>query len=127
MPLSYSSGYLFVDLPEGRFLVDTGSPFTFGAAGRVTYGSVSRDVPNSIPGVSLAGLEAMGVVCDGLLGMDIMAHVTTLWDLATNTAFLGLEANPDAEASVRVELSLPLSVPGASPFPYMCSDGQRRA
>ncbi len=29
-PLVYTARHMFVDLPQGRFLVDTGSPLTFG-------------------------------------------------------------------------------------------------
>ena len=34
-PLLFQANHMFVDLPEGWFLVDTGSPFSFGATGTV--------------------------------------------------------------------------------------------
>jgi len=75
--LAYLAGHLLIDLPEGRFVVDTGSPASFGDSGKATYGGRTHVLPRSAGGIGLPelaglGLEArIGARLRGLLGMDI--------------------------------------------------------
>ena len=76
---------MFVELPEGKFLIDTGSPLTFGETptNSVTYGSLVSSIPRALMGgmVSLKSLENLpGVDCIGLLGTNILMSKVTLFD-----------------------------------------------
>lgn len=128
--LVYLANHMFVDLPEGRFLVDTGSPASFGETRTASYGGVERPIPrnvvpgNLVPGnlvqpnlaplsvKSLAGLDLearIGARLRGVLGMDLLATDTVLWDGPRGRAIVRPSA-PPAEA-VRVELTVAGGVP----------------
>lgn len=133
--LVYLANHMFVDLPEGRFLVDTGSPASFGETRTASYGGVERPIPrnlvpgnlvpgNLIPGnlvqpnlaplsvKSLAGLDLearIGARLRGVLGMDLLATDTVLWDGPRGRAIVRPSA-PPADA-VRVELTVVGGVP----------------
>ena len=86
-------GHVLVALPEGRFLIDTGSPLSFARTGRVSFGGMETDLAPSLPGLDADGLSRLvGKPLDGLLGMDILGrHVVTfgLSELSVD------EAEPD--------------------------------
>jgi hypothetical protein len=90
--LVYLARHMFIDLPEGRFLVDTGCPVSFGgtgsygSTGTASYGGTTRQLPRSYGSLtieSLAGLDLdarIGQRCAGLIGMDILGRDPVLWD-----------------------------------------------
>jgi hypothetical protein len=89
-PLVYQANHMFVELPEGKFLVDTGAPHTFGRTGSVTYGARRVTIPSSTLGANVDSLEKLpGVRCDGLLGMDLMSTAQVLWDGPAGKAIVG--------------------------------------
>ena len=57
IPLIYCANHMFVDLPEGRLLVDTGCPATFGTPGYVTWGGVQRTVPQQFGPVGIPKIQ----------------------------------------------------------------------
>ena len=110
-PLVFSANHVFTDLADGRFLVDTGSPVTFSNSGRVVFGPVSKAGCPSLSSLDLSGLP--DVVCDGLLGMDVISQVNTFWNGPDGTVTVGLAACPvsDSEMSflpVRPAFGLPV-------------------
>jgi hypothetical protein len=128
--LVYLANHMFVDLPEGRFLVDTGSPASFGETRTASYGGVERPIPRSLVQrnlvqrnlvqrnlvplsvKSLAGLDLearIGARLRGVLGMDLLATDTVLWDGPRGRAIVRPSA-PPADA-VRVELTVAGGVP----------------
>lgn len=89
-PLVYQANHMFVELPEGKFLVDTGAPHTFGRTGSVTYGARRVAIPSATLGANVDSLEKLpGVRCDGLLGMDLMSTAQVLWDGPSGKAIVG--------------------------------------
>ena len=59
--LAYLAGHLLIDLPEGRFVVDTGSPASFGDSGTATYGGRPQPLPRSAGGIGLPELAGLGL------------------------------------------------------------------
>lgn len=109
-PLSYCARHMFIELPEGLFFVDTGSPVTFGRTGSATYGGTRFEIPRQCGPLEvgmLAGLHLepqLGRPIDGLIGMDLMSTAPVLWDGPAGEAVVG-HAAPGAGASI---ISAPL-------------------
>ena len=67
----------FVDLPEGPFLVDTGSPMSFGTTGSLTFAGERHHLKErpGMLGMSISMSTIRKLVsgpCSGLLGMDFL-------------------------------------------------------
>jgi hypothetical protein len=76
----------------------------------VTYGAVTRRIPESLGMVTLESLSRLpGVVCDGLIGMDLLSSAPVLWDGPEGVAVVG--ARPDRGALVT---SVPMRLLGGS-------------
>jgi hypothetical protein len=69
-------GHMLVNLQEGRFLIDTGSPTSFARGGRVSFGGAIEDVSDSAMGMLDADMLSryVGTRLDGLVGMDILGR-----------------------------------------------------
>jgi len=76
--------HLFLDLPEGRALIDTGAPFSSSTTGRLTWQNQNHGVnQGGYMGFTFDKLSAeIGVQVDALLGMDLLAQTTLLFDVA---------------------------------------------
>lgn len=115
--LAFLAGHMFVDLPEGRFIVDTGSPRSFGDAGTATYGGRAHALPRRVEEFDLAalaplGLEArIGARLRGLIGMDILGGEPVLWDGARGRAIVRPPAPDAALARVSYTLEPTIGVP----------------
>lgn len=115
--LAYLAGHLLIDLPEGRFVVDTGSPASFGDSGKATYGGRTYVLPRSAGGIGLPelaglGLEArIGARLRGLLGMDILGDEPVMWDGARGRAIVRPAAPAASLARVRVERDPTMGIP----------------
>jgi hypothetical protein len=124
--LSYCARHMFIELPEGLFLVDTGSPVTFGRTGTATYGDSRVAIPRQCGSLEvgmLRGLhleEQLGRPIDGLIGMDLMSKVPVLWDGPAGEAVVG---HDDTEPGASV-LSAPL-LHGAVPVVESIIEGRR--
>lgn len=99
--LELSGGLLIAVLPEGRFVLDTGSPASFATTGQVTFGTQTTRIPQQFGGV---GIEHVRVLvpgpCEGLLGMDRLGAERLLLDVAGGTLKVGEQAwdgIPDAQ------------------------------
>ncbi len=85
--------HLFIDLPEGRALVDTGAPFSSSTTGRLTWQNQNHGVNRGgYFGFTFDQLSAeIGVQVDALLGMDLLAQTTLLFDVTHRTLTAGDE------------------------------------
>ena len=85
--------HLFVDLPEGRALIDTGAPFSSSTSGRLTWQNQNHGVnKGGYMGFTFDKLSAeIGAQVDALLGMDLLAQTTLLFDVAHRTLTAGDE------------------------------------
>ena len=85
--------HLFVDLPEGRTLIDTGAPFSSSTSGRLTWQNQNHGVnKGGYMGFTFDKLSAeIGAQVDALLGMDLLAQTTLLFDVAHRTLTAGDE------------------------------------
>jgi hypothetical protein len=85
--------HLFVDLPEGRTLIDTGAPFSSSTSGRLTWQNQNHGVnQGGYMGFTFDQLSAeIGAQVDALLGMDLLAQTTLLFDVAHRTLTAGDE------------------------------------
>lgn len=85
--------HLFIDLPEGRGLIDTGAPFSSSTSGRLTWQNQNHGVnKGGYMGFTFDKLSAeIGAQVDALLGMDLLAHTTLLFDVAHRTLTAGDE------------------------------------
>ena len=85
--------HLFVDLPEGRALVDTGAPYSASTTGRLTWQNQNHGAYRGGDlGFTFDQLSAeIGVQVDALLGMDLLAQTTLLFDVAHRTLTAGDE------------------------------------
>lgn len=89
--LSLQNQHLFVDLPEGRTLVDTGAPFSASTTGRLTYRGETHPVTaGGYMGFTFPKLsQAIGLEVHGLLGMELLKQSTLLFDVQSRTLTMG--------------------------------------
>ena len=79
-PIEYEitefDGHVLVNLQEGRFLIDTGSPTSFARGGHVSFGGTVEEVSDSAMGMldAVTLSHCVGTHLDGLLGMDVLGR-----------------------------------------------------
>ena len=89
-------GHVLVALPEGRFLIDTGSPLSFARTGRVSFGGMETDLAPSLPGLDADGLSRLvGTSLDGLIGMDILGRFVVTFGRRELSVDEGAPSEPD--------------------------------
>ncbi len=80
LPLLFTNGHLFAGIGDEAWLLDTGSPQSFGPS--VELGGTSFPLPRGALGLDPRGLSGLvGVDCAGLLGMDVLAHFDLVLDV----------------------------------------------
>ena len=80
-PLFERENHLFMQLPEGPFLVDTGSPMSFGTTGSISFGDETVQLREraGMLGMNISMTTIRKLVtgpCSGLLGMDVFGKHT---------------------------------------------------
>jgi len=80
-PLFERENHLFVQLPQGPFLVDTGSPMSFGTTGSISFGDETVPLREraGMLGINISMTTIRKLVtgpCSGLLGMDVLGKHT---------------------------------------------------
>jgi len=82
-------GHLFLTLEDGLWLVDTGSPASFGGTGGVCMVGSRFQMAHSHAGLDAGVLSGLvGVPCAGLLGADILNRFDILFDVAAGNITL---------------------------------------
>lgn len=101
VPISFDEGFLFATLPQGRFLLDTGSPASFGATGQVTFGVRTVGLAASLLGIGMADVRVLvHGHCDGLIGMDLLGSERLLLDVPGSALIIGdgaWDGTPDGQ------------------------------
>ncbi len=109
LPFKLERGHVVADLDGGRWLIDTGSPWTFGRVGELRFLGRDRPVSVSPMGLSIEEIsEEIGNLpgpstgpfhLDGLLGCDLLAGLTLEIHWARGElAFLGQPADTRSAA-----------------------------
>ena len=110
IPLIYCAHHMFVDLPEGRWLVDTGSPATFGTPGHITWGGVRRDVPQQFGPVGIPEIQThVDSPFVGMIGTDLLNAQDSCWDGPAGEFRIG-DANVHPEATT-IEFESLMGIP----------------
>jgi hypothetical protein len=101
-PLHFCAKHLFFELDGSLWLVDTGSPMSFGAPDGVSIADRRFQVTPAFHGLNATSLSAsVGVDCAGLLGADVLNEFDFLLDIGAGRATvaagqLELEGTPVA-------------------------------
>ena len=87
MTYNYVNGHIVISEPSGNFLLDTGSPTSFGRENNIKFMGRTYDFhKGGILGIDLDGISsAVGTRLDALLGGDILNRFDILVDPRTNT------------------------------------------
>lgn len=81
-PLLFESNHLFVILDNKKWLVDTGSPVSFGEQDSLTLNDSSFDLSDAYGNLDTDALsEHIGLEVSGLIGVDILNHFDILFDI----------------------------------------------
>ena len=89
-PLRVLNEHIFVEIADALWLIDTGSPSSFG--GTIQFGATTHTLPQTMMGGLLGGLlsaeyltKETGIQCSGLLGNDIMGGYNLRFDFLNGT------------------------------------------
>lgn len=93
LPLCLIDGHLFLEIDDGRWLLDTGAPRSVGDGVAVEVAGTRFPLVGDYMGLTVAELsELAGVRCDDLLGADVLGRFDHLFDVPGGT--LSLSADP---------------------------------
>jgi hypothetical protein len=94
-PLHHKSNHLFVQIDQHLWLLDTGSPTSFGTLAVLCMQGRVFQLPNEYQGMGASELSAyVGVDCAGLIGVDIINQFDLLLDVPGGTIDFMLEDVP---------------------------------
>jgi hypothetical protein len=105
--LSFLRGHYFLESGGGLWLIDTGSPISFGAPGSLNL--VGRDFPvtETLLDLTAADLSGfLGVECAGLLGADVLGQVDSILDTPGGSITLSLSELEHPGNAVEMDVSL---------------------
>jgi hypothetical protein len=128
LPLRLIEDHLFLQIDGGFWLVDTGAPHSFGTAPTVTIASRSFDLGEHYVGLTADALSgAVGVECEGLLGVDVLNHFDVLFDVPREAAtIVQQDLHP---FGVRLDLKAYMGIPivaasvGGTTYPMFFDTG----
>lgn len=105
-PLITQHGHLFARIGGRDWIVDTGSPISFGDEAVLQLAGQSFDVANGYMGLTADALsDFIGHPAEGLIGTDILNHFDVVFDTDAGLLTLAYEELPSRHEGV----SLPLS------------------
>jgi len=88
-PLHFRTGHLFIEISEGLWLFDTGSPKSFGSVPALTLEGVEFELSDNYMGMTVETLSGfVSVECAGLLGADVLENFDFLMDTLTGNVRL---------------------------------------
>jgi hypothetical protein len=83
----FLSGHIVVSIGKFDYLVDTGSPVSFGQGEKIRIGSKQFSIPPTMVGLTTDSINSLsGLHIHGLIGMDILRHFAVRFTL-TQTRF----------------------------------------
>ena len=84
--LTMERDHLFLNLAGGKWLLDTGSPLSFGDDPRIEIAGVGFDIPRACAGLDAETIsDLVGVPLQGLLGGDVLGRFDHFFDLSAAT------------------------------------------
>jgi hypothetical protein len=95
LPLTLDHGHLCLMLGGRRWLLDTGSPASFGDCASVNLGSREHRIHPSYMGQTAGSISQLsGLEVGGLLGGDILGEYDLLMDLESETCAISTDQIP---------------------------------
>ncbi len=119
-PLHLIRNHLFAELDDELWLIDTGSPSSFGDKGQLDFVGDSISISSSTMGLNAETLrKETGTQCIGLIGGNILNNYDIYFNLPQGTMGVSKEAldisdflpNKDVPAPVPIPISFMLGVP----------------
>ena len=84
--------HLILDADEGLWILDTGSPSSFGSVDKLEINDRTYEIASNYMGFDNEKLsEAIGENVEGLIGVDILNNYDSYWDLFSNTISFSTE------------------------------------
>lgn len=91
-PLHFLEGHLFIELEGRTWLLDTGSPLSFGRTTELQLDGTLFRLQEGYLGLTADSLSTnVGSPCDGLLGMDALSPFDLLFDIPAGRLALSSE------------------------------------
>lgn len=104
LPLMVANRHLLTHRSPGDWLIDTGSPQSFGDAPLAMPGHSVHHHPRSYGGVDTAYINRMtGLACVGLIGCDILNQYDVVFELSEQAELGGVYFSKDAALKPRGE------------------------
>lgn len=92
IPLLLEHGHLVVQLDGGLWVVDTGSPSSFGRANMIHLGGERLEIADTALGLDADALSNLvGAQLEGLIGNDILGQFDMLFDLPSKSLAVGID------------------------------------
>lgn len=105
LPLHLRDGHMFLEIDGQLWLIDTGSPASFGDVDAVTIAGRRFDLAPRLREADAAMIsDSIGVACIGLLGAEVLGSFDHLWDAAGSTATLSATDIDHAGDALPLEL-----------------------
>ncbi|MCX8155216.1 MAG: hypothetical protein N3J91_01985 [Verrucomicrobiae bacterium] len=103
-PLKHRNGHLFVEVEGELWLLDTGSPLSFGKNTTIALAGQPFNINSSFHGLAAAALlEAIGVPCAGLLGGDVLDKFDHLLEVESGRLTLSTDTLEHSGESIPLE------------------------
>lgn len=111
-PLRYSNGHIIMTVAGDDWLIDTGSPLSFGEM-ELVLDDGARQLPTGFMGIGAEFLgENIGLPLGGLVGTDILNGYEVIFDLPRGVIRLNTEIEALAGSEIPIELCLGVPVCG---------------
>jgi hypothetical protein len=104
LPLQLRDGHLFVELGGETWLLDTGTPTSFGTSRNLTIAGEQFSLGTSYLGLTAATLtQFVSVPCVGLLGADVLGRFDHVFDTADGRLTVSTAELSHSGQSVRLD------------------------
>jgi len=112
--LRRAEGHIIMTVDGQDWLVDTGSPFSFGN-GELVLGDEMRQVSSRFMGIGADFLSRhVGIPLQGLIGTDVMNSYNVVFDLPNGVIRMGLEEEPPAGMEIPIDIFMGVPVLSAT-------------
>lgn len=92
IPLLLEREHLVVRLDAGLWVIDTGSPSSFGRAAEIHLGGERLEIASTAFGLDANALsDLVGAQLEGLIGNDLLGRFDLLFDLPSKTVEVGMD------------------------------------